>query len=133
MKFLSIVLFLGVLTGSLFAQTQYSCHIKKVFDANSLRMYDATGIKSIDTMLLNLRDGFLTHQAKEKSIKYIKQSSGVTRTRNLQQSSFVDVPYSEYRTDEALPMIIYALHDFKRVIRIDFDQTYTYDCVEIKK
>lgn len=133
MKFLSIVLFLGVLTGSLLAETKYSCHIKKVFDANSLRVYDATGIKSIDTMLLSLQDGLLSHQVKEKSIQYIKQGSGVTRTRNLQQSSFVDVPYSEYRSKHDLPMTIYALHDFQRVIRIDFDQTYTYDCVEIKK
>jgi hypothetical protein len=133
MKCLRIFFFVSLVTAPLFAQTQYTCHIQKVFDANSLRLYDASGVPSIDTMVLTLKNDRLSHTVKENTVQYLKQSSGVTSTRNLRQSSFMDVPYNEYKTEEALPMIIYALHGFKRVIRIDFDQVYTYDCVELKK
>jgi hypothetical protein len=79
-------------------------------------------------MTLTLQNDVLIHKVKEKPVKYRKQSSGITRTRSLQNSSFFDVQYSEYKTEETLPMIIYALNDFKRIIRIDFDQIYAYDC-----
>jgi hypothetical protein len=79
-------------------------------------------------MTLTLQNDVLIHKVKEKPVKYRKQSSGITRTRSLQDSSFFDVQYSEYKTEETLPMIIYALNDFKRIIRIDFDQIYAYDC-----